>query len=201
MSWDDDFDRRFRRPRSSPRDFFGIDFDTVNRIIEEMSKKMAELMPEPFYREEILPDGTTNKEMGTFFYGYSMTVGPDGKPVIREFENVKPSDPHVPLSSPKLPLEYEDEREPLLDIIADNGTIRVLAELPGVEKNEIKLHCSEKALTISVNAPERRYYKEVELPALVDPKVSKATYKNGVLEVNMDKIGARKPLGESIRIE
>lgn len=201
MSWDKDFDRRFRRPRSLPRDSFDIDFDIMNRIIKEMANKMAESMPKEFYGEEKLAEGITNKKLGTFIYGYSMTVGPDGKPVIREFGNVKPSDLNAPLSSPKPPLECKDEREPLLDIISDNITIRVLAELSGVEKNEIKLHCSEKTLTISINAPERRYYKEVELPARVNPKVSKATYKNGVLEVTLDKVGARKPPGESIRIE
>jgi len=29
--------------------------------------------------------------MGPFVYGYSFSMGPDGKPVIREFGNVKPS--------------------------------------------------------------------------------------------------------------
>jgi len=26
--------------------------------------------------------------MGPFVYGYSMTMGPDGKPIVREFGNV-----------------------------------------------------------------------------------------------------------------
>ena len=27
---------------------------------------------------------------GPYFYGYTMTVGPDGKPVVKEYGNVKP---------------------------------------------------------------------------------------------------------------
>ncbi len=191
MGGDDDFDRRVRRRNSLPRDL-DSNLDIINRIIGEMSKEMVESMLKEFYPEEKIPDGKTNKKPGAFIYGYSMTVGPDGKTAIREFGNIKPSDLQNSLSSSKPPPEYKDEIEPLLDIISGNKTIRVLTELSGVEKNEIKLNCSEKKLTISINTPERRYHKEIELPAPVNPKVSKVTYKNGVLEVVLDKVGARK---------
>jgi HSP20 family protein len=173
----------------------------MDRMIEEMFKEMAETMPKELYREEKLPDGTTVRKFGPMIYGYSMTIGPDGKPVIREFGNVKPSAPRTPFSAPRPPLEYKGEREPLVDVISDNGTIRVVAELPGVEKNDIKLHYSERMLTISVDTPERKYRKDVELPSAVDPKMSKASYKNGVLEVTLNKIEARRPPGEFIKIE
>ena len=43
-------------------------------------------------------------------------------------------------------------------------------------------------------------YKEVDLPADVDPKISKAKYTtNGVLEVGLTKI--KKPSSETIKIE
>lgn len=29
------------------------------------------------------------EEMGPFVYGYSMTIGPDGKPKVREFGNIR----------------------------------------------------------------------------------------------------------------
>jgi len=199
MSWDEDFDRWFRRRRQWPRGFFG--FEEMDRMIEEMFREMAEMMPKELYREEKLPGGGTIRKFGPLIYGYSMTIGPDGKPVIREFGNVKPSAPRTPFGTPRPPLEYKGEREPLVDVISDNGTIRVVAELPGVEKDDIKLHCSERVLTISVDTPERKYHKEVELPSPVDPKVSKASYKNGVLEVTLNKVEARRPTGESIRIE
>ena len=201
MSWDEDFERWFRRRRPWSRGFFGPDFEEMDRMIEEMFKEMADMMPKELYREEKLPDGTTIRKFGPLIYGYSMTIGPDGKPVIREFGNVKPSAPRAPFGAPRPPLEYKGEREPLVDVISDNGTIRVIAELPGVEKNDIKLHCSERVLTISVDTPERKYRKDVELPSAVNPKVSKASYKNGVLEVTLNKVEARRPSGEPIKIE
>ncbi|HDO41283.1 MAG TPA: Hsp20/alpha crystallin family protein, partial [Candidatus Bathyarchaeota archaeon] len=94
-----------------------------------------------------------------------------------------------------------EEREPLVDIINTNGEIKVIAELPGVEKKDIKLHGTETSLTISVDTPQRKYYKEVELPEKVDPKQAKSTYKNGVLEVTLPKKKEEKPKGEPIKIE
>ena len=30
------------------------------------------------------------RSSGPFYYGYTMTIGPDGKPVVKEYGNVKP---------------------------------------------------------------------------------------------------------------
>ena len=76
-----------------------------------------------------------------------------------------------------------------------DGEIKVVAELPGVEKKDIKLYGTEDTLTISVDNPERKYYKKVELPSRVDTKKTKATYKNGVLEITLKK---RESEGEPI---
>lgn len=52
-----------------------------------------------------------------------------------------------------------------------------------------------------VDSENRKYYKEVELPDEVDPKIGKAKYTNGVLEVVLTKINVKKTSGESIQIE
>jgi HSP20 family protein len=78
----------------------------------------------------------------------------------------------------------------------------VVVELPGVEKEDIKLHGTEDNLTISVDTPRRKYFKEIALLAKVNPKAAKTVYKNGVLEVTMPKIEKKeKPKGETIKIE
>jgi len=77
----------------------------------------------------------------------------------------------------------------------------VVVELPGVEKQDIKLYGTENSLTISVDTPQRKYYKEVQLPSMVDSKLAKSTYKNGVLEITMPKKKEEKPKGELINIE
>jgi HSP20 family protein len=198
MSSDEDLPSWFRKKRSP---FFkNWDFEDVDKIFHEMERMMEDQfksftsdVPKDYVRERKLPDGTTTREFGPFVYGYSIKIGPDGKPDIREFGNVKQS-----RDGPKV----QEEREPLVDIIETDGEVQVVAELPGVDKKDIKLHATPDVLTISVNIPQRKYYKEIKLPAKVNVKEAKTDYKNGVLEVKLQKIGnGSKPKGEPISID
>jgi len=155
-------------------------FEDFERTFEEMFKGMD--LPKELIRERKLPDGATVREMGPFVYGYSFSVGPDGKPVIREFGNVKPSISGG-TSDARPKLTVKDEREPLVDAIVNDETVKVVAELPGVEKPDIAVECDGRTLTLKVDTEKRRYYKRLDLPAEVDPDTSKANYKNGVLEL------------------
>jgi len=198
MGWNEDYPEWFRKRRRFPffRSWFFEDIDEMfrefERMIEEEMKELTSRIPREYIREKKLPDGTTVREWGPFVYGYSITIGPDGKPQIREFGNVKPT---------RFGPRIKEEREPLVDIYMTNGEVKVIAELPGVNKEDIQLHGTEDTLTISVDTPERKYYKEVKLPAKVDPKGAKTSYKNGVLEVTLPKKEERKPKGEPIKIE
>ena len=194
-----------RRPSS--RDWLFGDVDDIFRQMEEMMqrefKEFTTKLPKDLVRERKLPDGSTSKEWGPFVYGYSMTIGPDGKPQIREFGNVKPSlKPETPFGSRRPSIDIKEEREPLVDVLSTDSEVKVVAEVPGVDKKDIKVYATEKTLTISVDTPQRKYYKEVELPATIDPKTAKSVYKNGVLEVTMTKAKEeKKPKGEMIKIE
>jgi len=183
--------------------FFSGNFWDTNEIFKEMKEMMereftelSKKAPRELIRERTLPDGTKVSEWGPFVYGYSVTIGPDGKPNVREFGNVKPE---TRLGRPHI--DIKEKREPLADVMTINGEVKVILELPGVEKKDIKLHGTERSLTISVDTPQRKYYKEVELPAKVNPKEAKSSYKNGVLEVTLQKQKAEKPKGEPLEIE
>jgi len=195
MAWDEDFARWFRRGWSWP----GFNFENIEKMFDDMFREAFEAMPKELYREKKLPDGSSVRHIGPFVYGYAMSMDPDGRPVIREFGNVKPSRRLTPSGVSKPSLDVREEREPLVDIMSDADLIRVIAEVPGVEKKDILLNCSEKMLTISVDSEKRKYYKDVDLPADVDPTSAKARYTNGVLEVTMTK--AKKQKSERIKIE
>ena len=47
------------------------------------------ILPKELVREYQTPEGEKVREVGPIVYGYSMTIGPDGKPHVREFGNVK----------------------------------------------------------------------------------------------------------------
>ncbi len=125
-----------------------------------------------------------------------MTLGPDGKPKVTQFGNL-PTENLLEKPQP----ETNKERESLTDIIETDDKIKVIVELHGVEKDNIKLSGTEDKLTISVDIPEQKFFKEIELPAKV--KIGKATsqYKNGVLDITIPKNKKKKTKRKSIKIE
>jgi HSP20 family protein len=178
---DDDWPTR--RRRGSPFGPWGFpDIDEMMREMErafsEQFKDMERELPKSLVRESRTPDGKTKKEIGPIVYGYSVTIGPDGKPVVREFGNVR-SGEGTPWK------QIQDKREPLVDVVSSGKEVRVIAEMPGVKKEDINVTVNEKALTISVDREDRSYYKELDLPGIVDPKGAKSTYNNGILEVTI----------------
>ncbi len=184
-----------KRQRPSKDPFFGdIDnmFKEMERMMDEELKNFTDKVPKEYVKERKMPDGSTVKELGPFVYGYSMKIGPDGKPEIQEFGNIK--------KGLKGPPEVKEEREPLVDIVETETEVRVVAELPGVEKTDIKLRGTDDSIDICVDTAANRYYKEVQLPAKVKVKEAASTYKNGVLEVVLPKLEPSKSRGEPINI-
>ncbi|MEM2922510.1 MAG: archaeal heat shock protein Hsp20 [Candidatus Bathyarchaeia archaeon] len=201
MSFDDfgDFSEWFRRQWRRFPFFSGSFFEDIDRMMEEMFKDFQQNIPRELVEERKMPDGSVFRRVGPIVYGYSMTLGPDGKPVIREFGNMRPQKSIIP-GMPKHRLEVKAEREPLIDTIDEDDQIKVVAEVPGVEKDDINLEYAENSLIISVDTEKRKYYKEVELPEQVDPETAKASYRNGVLEITVKKKKV-KPKGQKIRID
>jgi len=93
--------------------------------------------------------------------------------------------------------QIRKQSEPLVDVLDEEEEVVVVAELSGVEKEDISLYASKDGLTISVDTPQRKYQKELPLPEEVDPKPVKASYKNGVLAIRFKKKSKR----EKIRIQ
>ena len=73
-----------------------------------------------------------------------------------------------------------------VDIHETDDEVRVVADLPGVEKDNIELECDGKTLTISAASEHRQYDERVSLPQRVNEHTASATYNNGVLEVVFD---------------
>jgi len=87
------FNRFFGRrdSRGFPDIFRG--FDEMRREMErefnDAIRNIETKAPKDLVKEYETPEGGKVREYGPFVYGYSMTIGPDGKPKAREFGNVK----------------------------------------------------------------------------------------------------------------
>ena len=83
---------------------------------------------------------------------------------------------------------YLDIRKPLIDVLETEETVHVIAEMPGIEKENIQLNATDLILDIETIDGNPKYSERVELPVKVDPQSAKATYKNGVLEVTFKRL-------------
>ncbi|MCS7117973.1 MAG: Hsp20/alpha crystallin family protein [Thaumarchaeota archaeon] len=180
----DDFPAWWRR-RWRPFELIDEMMREFERWFEEEFRRFERELPKDLVREVRTPTGV-RREIGPIVYGYSITIGPDGRPVVREFGNVRPGRRGEP---PMLKVE----REPLVDVLDEEDKVRVVAEVPGVRKEDINLNVLDSRLVIRVETEQRRYYKEIDLPAEVDADNSKASYNNGVLEVTLPKKVAKRP--------
>jgi len=68
-----------------------------------------------------------------------------------------------------------------------DGTVRVIADIPGVDKGTIDLKCDGTTLHVNAGGGNRTYRERLNLPARVDEHSADATYNNGVLEVAFDR--------------
>ena len=96
-----------------------------------------------------------------------------GKPFVKQKAEVKPSPPPVP-------------RERPVDIFDEKDYLKIIAEIPGVDENDINLNLQGDKLTISTDIPKRRYHQELKLPCAPKGKIEKI-YRNGILEVKIQK--------------
>jgi HSP20 family molecular chaperone IbpA len=91
-------------------------------------------------------------------------------------------------SEQRYPSGVKEQREALVDVFDKKDEVLVVAELPNVKREDIELHRAGDFLTVSVNKPQQRNFKTIELPAEVNIEEAKINYKNGVLEVTLPKI-------------
>lgn len=74
-----------------------------------------------------------------------------------------------------------------VDIHEYDETVTVIADVPGLTKEDIDLQCDGRFLSIKASTETREYNERIQLPATVDEHSAEATYNNGVLEVTFDR--------------
>jgi HSP20 family protein len=193
MSW-----RRKRRNDWWGPWFFDEDFDDMFVDFEEEFRRIREQMNR-MMRQMAKGDFPAPGEGGPFIYGFSLKMGPDGKPKIQEFGNTRfrPG-----LKAKELAGEPQvTAREPVTDVIAGKNEISVTFEMPGIERDAIELEVSDARVIIEAKTEERTYKKEVDLPEKVDSEKAKATYHNGVLEVVIPAAKKKEPKGKRVKVE
>jgi HSP20 family molecular chaperone IbpA len=79
------------------------------------------------------------------------------------------------------------EPKPLIDIFQEKNWITIVAEIAGFNKETLRIHVNDQKITLSAKAKNRRYYKSLNLPKMVVPNAVRTSFKNGVLEIKLQK--------------
>ena len=137
--------------------------DLASKLSEEGVEKKGEIKG--------LPKGARG------VYGFSIRTLA-GKPVIENFGNIR--------ETSKGPV-VEEVREPMVVVFDEEDRILVIAELPGVSEDEIKVEVAGDILNLTASDSDRKYAKEILLPSKVKGESIKTSYKNGILEITLGK--------------
>ncbi len=149
-------DEKKKEPYDDPFDHFIKDMiDLLKKMDEDLSR---------FVNGDI---SAWNEDLpsGGFDAGYPSSVGDPGG------ESVEGGG---------APLELEEQR---VDVIELDEEIIIVADVPGIRKEDISVRVKGREITIRAGDLHKRF----QLPIEIDPKRTKATYRNGILEVRISK--------------
>ena len=180
-------------------------------------------------------DCDTNEENATAatqgpivrYYGFVAGMGPDGRPVMYEYGNMDHATTAAAAATtategarPSLHAgaTTQAEREPLVDTIVDEktGVVKLIAEMPGAEKRDIKISVEDGGRHVSVwatgstdahrkggdeNNNGKKYRMRIPLERKVNPDTAKATYRNGILQISFNLVGGQKSGGKTVRVD
>jgi HSP20 family protein len=138
--------------------------DELDRYFEGFEKDIEEAVKNSIFG--------ANREGQPFIAGFSFNMGPGGKPSVQTFGTN--------------PITGDGFRSPINEQVVDdkNGVLRLLMEMPGVEKENIKVEATEDTAVVTAESETKKYRAELGLKAAVKPDSGKAEYKNGMLEIS-----------------
>jgi HSP20 family protein len=79
--------------------------------------------------------------------------------------------------------------------------MKITAEMPGVNKEDIKLDVSDQYVTVHAEKGEKKYHADIPVDVELDDASAKATYSNGILELKIKLKQTPKSKAKEIRVE
>lgn len=74
-------------------------------------------------------------------------------------------------------------REPPIDIFDEEDHVLIVAEMPGINAEDVTLDIEGDIFTLSAESGDRRFRKELLLPRAVDPDKTTIRAQNGIVEI------------------
>jgi len=128
------------------------------------------------------------KNGGVSISGHFRTSGILGDREYHVGTTTPPVEPVARRKREKKAPEPPEAVEPPVDVFREAKEIVVVAEVPGVDLADLELKVEDNVLLLSTKPTARRnYHKKIELGSAVDGGSLKATCRNGILEIHLQK--------------
>ena len=113
---------------------------------------------------------------GVYGFSVKMGLGRDDEPKVEPFGNIQ-------RDARTGEAVVREIAEPMVDVFEEADHIRVIAEIPGIGKEDVRLDLAGDLLTIRAERGAKKYRKEVLLPRACDKSKIEVACHNGILEI------------------
>jgi len=81
----------------------------------------------------------------------------------------------------------DEIREPLVDFFDEHNRVLVVAEMPGIDTEDVHVNVRDHTLELSAEHGDKKYQKHISLPQEVQPEAIKVAGQNGIFEISCPK--------------
>jgi HSP20 family protein len=149
-------------------------FDGFTDLVEKLGE-LAEKGEQLAKSGEIKWKGKGEDLKGVMGFSVKMGLGGEGikmEPFGNIRKDVKTGEPVV-----------QEVREPVVDIFEEENYTLVLAEMPGISAEDVRIEVKDDLLSIYAEKREKKYSKEVLLPRNYPKEKMLISCNNGILEI------------------
>ena len=150
-------------------------FGGVLHGLADLIEKLGELADKG---TELSKTGQFGEQKGVSgVYGFSVKTGMGGQGLkVEPFGNIA-KDKATGKSV------VQEVREPMVDVFEEADHTLVVAEIPGIKLADVHVEVQDDVLTISAEAEDRKYRREVLLPRAYPREKMQITCSNGILKI------------------
>lgn len=152
-------------------------FSGLGNMLEQLGK-LAEQSGCTTHKSGNLDPGADQRIKGVYGFTVRTAIGDGVK--VEPFGNVRRD------QDGKL-VEVVQIREPMTDVFDEHDHLLIIAEVPGITAEDVRLELHDDILIFSAENGESKYRKEVLLPASFSSDRMSFTCRNGLLKVRFNK--------------
>jgi len=164
--------------RQKQKDSF--DISTEDKF-ERISSEIQEMF-ESFRFMEMLEEIRRNEFRANNWFAYNFIIK---TPTLEEPMSQK-FDLYPAKITQKTAKKSKEDRSSY-DVIKGNNKVTITIDMPDTKKEEIDLRITKDTMELMPNNPAGKYHRLINLPCNVKSKTAKATYRNGILDIIIEK--------------